>query len=123
MRNFVRRTLNASLWPERLDDIIIGAFLVGVGVLIVSTAAYGWLVADPSYDHDLGFAIVALAFGLLLTGGWCLARARRWAERRRKDRISAGLCPRCAYPFKQVPSDRCPECGYWLVTRRLHHKP
>jgi hypothetical protein len=51
------------------------------------------------------WAITALT--LLPWGGWCVRRA---AARRAFRRVSAGLCPRCAYDLRATP-DHCPECG------------
>jgi hypothetical protein len=40
---------------------------------------------------------------------WCAARGRRSLRRRRRGRL--GLCVACGYDLRNIPVDRCPECG------------
>jgi len=51
---------------------------------------------------------VALWFCLALAG--VLPAIRIWRLTRRRQRLSAGLCPTCGYDLRATPG-RCPECG------------
>lgn len=53
---------------------------------------------------------LSVIFACLLIG-WCVVRYRLAANLRA---LSAGRCPKCAYPVDREHSQTCPECGAFL---------
>lgn len=71
---------------------------------VVATSKPLWL----GHLHN-GLAAMALV-GLVYSLCWNLPPSR-WRARRRAQRLSQGLCPRCRYPIHSLDTARCPECG------------
>ena len=78
--------------------LMIGTNWEAVGAAHVMTA----LVLLVSLVITLGLAIgCTMAFDSLLD-------RRRWCD----HHLQRGRCPRCKYDIRDLPDQRCPECGF-----------
>ncbi len=107
-------------WPEkqvvRSGDWVWTA--VNFVVMYLLTSALIGLAWNRVSPGTMAPGYVMLLIPPLLSVAHCMALVRRRRRRRRKlidrrraDRLRAGLCPRCEYSLTGNVSRRCPECG------------
>ncbi len=100
------RSVKAGLELDRID----------------SRGAQGWYAARalPLRIIWAGFLTNSVLYAILLWSVWRYGTSwPRMPKRavaylitaRRLERISRGLCPKCAYSLEGLVSNRCPECG------------
>jgi hypothetical protein len=81
---------------------------------VVAPLALTWLVATVPEAAGGLFFLAFVLHGLVALTTALSAHATRldspkyWFDRR----IGQGLCPRCFYEIRGLPSPRCPECGF-----------
>lgn len=105
--------------PDDTDNDVWLHYTVGTGYIGLGLLALG--IGVPVGVHEESpIAIVATAIvGLLFA-----ARGTEWfregsAKRTHLRGLRHNLCLGCAYPLKELPEPRCPECGREFETGSL----
>lgn len=65
--------------------------------------------------HVSGLELPHWLLAMLLATAPAMAARRMWLARRRRRRLKTGLCAECGYDVR-ASADRCPECGFVVLS-------